>query len=809
MQVKKVKLALCLIVKPGEGKYLKRALDYTAKYVDGVFVTITGQDKEEEGICKKHNAHVSHFEWVNHFAKARNFNFSQVPKEYTHILWMDVDDLFRHTGDGGSDLGELKDHIQANLDVDCFLMNYAYAWDEWKNPVIIHLKIQIVKNDGCVEWAGALHEDFKAKRVLNIKLLKPYERLHITDDQRIDRARFRNLDIAKDEFKQRSEDPRSYWNLANSQKACGLNEDALKTFDEFLKRSESEDERYIAMLRMSEIYVFQKQYHKALDIIKYAIGTKPEYPDAYHVAGNLYFELQDFYRARDSYLMGLKKKPPKYEIVIYNPRDYDYYPLKNLARTYIELMLPSLAYECLKAALKVCPNDEQLKFILEAVRRERNHFNKVLRKVEELQKIKDIKKLEEELENIPENFKSHPAIIKIRNINFIKKTSSGKDLVIFCGQTPELWDPISVKEKGIGGSEEAVINLSTKWKEAGYNVTVYGNHGRDIKDFNGITYKPWWMWNAADKQDIVILWRLPMMLDHDINAGKVYLDMHDVIEEGEFTPLRLSRLDKIFVKSHAHRALFPSIPDEKFIILPNAIDMTLFDKHKDFTERDPYLLVNFSSPDRSLNSLLDIYAEVLKRVSPKIRAKVKLAWYYGWGLFEKLRTRPNDLEWRQMIDKKIKDLGDKFEGGTRINHEQVALMNLTAGALIYPSQFYEIDWVGGSKAQLAGAVIISTNYAATGEKNKYGVKIDVSHLPTKSGLDLSVSDPKVKEQFVQAIIKYLENPEAWDSAREQMMTWARREFDLDRISKEWVKEFEAPKIIKATGDILPHNTILK
>ncbi len=794
VRVERVKLALAMIVKPGEADYLKRALDYTAKYVDGVFITITGEDKEMEAICKKHSAFVSHFTWVHDFSKARNFNFKQVPKEYTHIFWMDSDDLFRDVNNGGSDLSNLKDYIEKNLDTDIFLMNYIYWWDEWKNPIIIHLKEQIIKNDDCVEWVGALHETFRAKRVLNVKLLKDIERLHISDEKRAHGARERNYEIALKEFKERPEDPRCLWNLANSQKACDLKEDALKVFDDFLKASESEDERYIAMLRMAEIYISQKEYHKALDIIKYAIGTKPDYPDAYHVAGNLYFELQDFHKARDSYLMGLKKKPPKYDIVIYNPRDYDYYPLKNLAKTYLELMMPTQAYGLLQACLKICPNDEQLKLIMEAVRREKNHFNNVLKKVAVLNKIKDKKKLEKALNDLPDNMQAHPAVLMIRNKNFVKKTSSGKDLTYFCAQTPEQWNPESVKTKGIGGSEEAVINLTKKWKEAGWNVTVYASVGRDVKVFDGVTYKPWWMFNAADRTDVLVLWRLPMMLDHELNAAKIFVDSHDVIEEGEFNQKRLAKIDKIFVKSKAHRDLYPNIPDEKFIILPNAVDFTLFDKHKN-TKRDPYFLVNFSSPDRSLNALLDIYAEVLKRVSPDIKKKVKMAWYYGWDLFEKLRTRPNDIEWRQKVQAKFAELGNKMEGGVRINHEQVAIMNLMAGALVYPSQFYEIDWVGGSKAQLAGCVPITSNYAAIGEKVKFGVKIDVSKLPVKSGLDLSISDPTTKEMFVNAIVDYLEDPEKWDKERIKMMEWARKEFDLDRISGEWIKEFQATKLI--------------
>ena len=94
----KIKIALCLIVKgtDEEAKLLFRVLQETSQYVDGIFITLTQKNKNaEEVVGSFANTNLSFYKWDNSFANARNYNFSQVPKEYTHILWMDADEIGR------------------------------------------------------------------------------------------------------------------------------------------------------------------------------------------------------------------------------------------------------------------------------------------------------------------------------------------------------------------------------------------------------------------------------------------------------------------------------------------------------------------------------------------------------------------------------------------------------------------------------------------------------------------------------------------------------------------------------------------
>lgn len=782
-----------MIVKPDdkEAELLSRALNYIALHVDGIFITITGKNEKVEQVAKMYGAKVSYYKWDFDFSAARNFNFGQVTKDFTHIIWQDADDVIR-----GAE--KLKETIKANRDVDAFTMNYLYWFDADKNPIVVHLKTQIVKNDNCVEWMGELHEDFKPNRELKQKLIEGIDRLHLTDQERVENNAKRNLEVAKSQAKKHPNDPRIWWNLGNSYKATGYNKEAMENFDKFLADSKSDDEKYIALLRMAEIYLAQGEYAKALVSGRMAIGTKPDYPDAYFTIGNICFEMKDFAAAKESYVMGLKKKPPVLQIIVYNPRDYDYIPLKNLARIYFNLGQPMMALTCLKQAREIVPGDKEIDNLIKMMEVEAKREEKVIMKVEKLAEAKNLEELKKGLDEVPDDLKSHPIICNIRNRNIIKQSSSGRDVVFFCGQTQEEWTPETAKEKGIGGSEEAIINLSSGLAKRGWNVVVYNSCGHQEQKFDGVIYRPFWSWNHFDKQDVTVFWRHPRLVDHPINSDKVYIDLHDAIGPGEFTEERLERITKIMVKSQAHRDLFPDVPDEKFFIAPNGIDLSLFENGP---ARDPYYIVNFSSPDRSLTATMDIFEEAYKRVSKDIQKRMRLGWFYGWQLFDTLRTAPAEKEWSEAAKGRFEALKAKGMaiGGERINHLDVARQNMKAGLLLYPSEFYEIDWVGGSKAQIAGAYVLTAGFAAQKEKVRTGMVISskktIKNWADIPGCDYSITDPKQKEMFVKALVDYLENVgenRFLEAGRKDAEKWAREKFDREKITDAWNDELRAP-----------------
>jgi hypothetical protein len=148
------KIALAMIVKDdSEVDILKRAVGSVIKDVDAIFITTTSTpNKKIQKFCKKINAHHSHFEWVNDFSAARNFNFSQVPSEYEWILWLDSDDVVQ-----GSETFQQAIQVAEANNIKAIFARYLYQVEldekgKIKNILIEHLRERIVRNDGTFEW---------------------------------------------------------------------------------------------------------------------------------------------------------------------------------------------------------------------------------------------------------------------------------------------------------------------------------------------------------------------------------------------------------------------------------------------------------------------------------------------------------------------------------------------------------------------------------------------------------------------------------------------------------------------------------
>ena len=263
--------------------------------------------------------------------------------------------------------------------------------------------------------------------------------------------------------------------------------------------------------------------------------------------------------------------------------------------------------------------------------------------------------------------------------------------------------------------------------------------------------------------------------------------MHDTIDEKELTPERVEKLYKIFVKSTFHRSLYPSIADEKFVIVPNGIDTTLFGGN---SGRDPRLVINTSSADRSLEGFLDCFEEIKKQV-PDAEAQ----WAYGWGVWD---TVPFDklqrAEWKAEIVARIKALGVKELG--RISHDEIAKLYQRANIFAYPSEFAEIDCISLSKAMAGGAIPVTTDFGAMGDKSGHG-GVFLHPSKTKDSwygpgkFHYEIIDPELKAKFVREAVKLLLNPPT-EQEREPMREWARHAFDWNTVADSWNEVLAAP-----------------
>jgi predicted O-linked N-acetylglucosamine transferase (SPINDLY family)/glycosyltransferase involved in cell wall biosynthesis len=532
---------------------------------------------------------------------------------------------------------------------------------------------------------------------------------------------------------------------------------ALRLFDRAIQVNPGDAGAFFN--RGNALYVLQ-QYQAAVESYDKAILLKPDFAETHHNRGSALSAMQQFQAAIESYDKAILLKPDYADAI------------GNWANTHQALMQYREALQNYEKAMLLRPEYESWK--------KTGIFDSVENQVAQIAKIEDKSLMKAALDALPLHLHSHPAVSSLRNANFVKTKSSGKDLVFYCLPTSEIWNPQTASAKGIGGSEEAVIWLSRLLQQRGWNVTVYAYCGAQEEDFDGVSWKPYWMWDHRDKQDVTVLWRYPQIATYEINSDKLIVDLHDTVAMEELTPERLQRIYRIFVKSSFHRSLFPNVPDEKFIIIPNGIDAKLFEGAAD---RDSLLLINTSSADRSLEAFIDCFEEIEKQV-PNVKAQ----WAYGWGVWDSFYSSDaQKLQWKTKMQERMKELGIEELG--RISHGEIAQLYHKANIFAYPSEFTEIDCISLSKAMAAGAIPVTTDFAAMGEKSQHGGVFIHSNKSTAywaqpDQFHFEIADPEQKAEFVREIVKLLLNPPS-ESEREPMREWARSTFDWNKIADSW------------------------
>jgi predicted O-linked N-acetylglucosamine transferase (SPINDLY family)/glycosyltransferase involved in cell wall biosynthesis len=525
--------------------------------------------------------------------------------------------------------------------------------------------------------------------------------------------------------------------------------------------AEAHFDRGNALFLLQQLQAAVQSYDKAIQL-------KPDYADAYHNRGTALHDLQQFQAAGESYDKAIALKP-------------DFAQASgNLTNNIQALMLYKATLEFYEKAMRLNPQYEHWK--------ESGDFDSVVNQAAQIAMIADKSEMKAALDALPLHLQTHPAVCNIRIANFAKTESSGRDIVFYCFPTDEIWSPRTAGAKGVGGSEEAVIWLSRLLQQRGWNVTVYSYAGAHEEEFDGVSWKPFWMWNYRDKQNVTVIWRYPYFTKFQINSDKVIVDLHDVAAEREFTAEGLQRTHKIFVKSRFHRSLLPHIPDHKFVIIPNGIDAELFEC---MGNRDPLLMINTSSADRSLEAFLDCFEEIKKQV-PNAKAQ----WAYGWGVWDVNHAADTRMmEWKVRIQQRMREIGVEECG--KISHNEVARLYREANIFAYPSEFAEIDCISLTKAMAAGAIPVTTDFAAMGEKSQHG---GVFIHSNKTNADWSqpgqflfgMSDPEQKAHFIRETVKLLLNPPD-EAARESMRSWARSTFDWCKVADAWNSALTSPE----------------
>lgn len=217
-----ITISLCMIVK-NEEDVIARCLNSVKEAIDEIIIVDTGSTDRTKEIATSLGAKVYDFEWINHFAAARNFSFQQATSDY--IMWLDADDVLMP-----EDLARLLELKQREpFNYDTVTMKYNLAFDENGKPTYSYRRNRLVKRSMNFEWIGPVHE------YLSVYGSSFHSDIAVTH-RKERHASNRNLDIYLARLEQGEEfTPRDQFYFANELRDHARYEEAIQWYDLFLE----------------------------------------------------------------------------------------------------------------------------------------------------------------------------------------------------------------------------------------------------------------------------------------------------------------------------------------------------------------------------------------------------------------------------------------------------------------------------------------------------------------------------------------------------------------------------------------------
>ena len=270
-------LGLVMIVK-NEERCLEKCLKAVRNLVDEIYITDTGSTDKTVEIAKKFGAHISHFDWINDFAAARNFSLEQSKCDWNLVL--DADEYLIE--------GKRKDiekFINGEEALGFVGRIDAYKEDDGelsKSKVFIP---RIIPNG--VKYRGAIHEQIDSA-LTGYQLPLIFEHDGYLQEGKGER----NLEILLKELKNKENDPYILYQIAKTLWLLKRFKEADKYFSEFYKNSKNIKADYRRIGITSYIYnlLELKKIDDGIKIIENEKNNLKNSADFYFACGIFYMQ---------------------------------------------------------------------------------------------------------------------------------------------------------------------------------------------------------------------------------------------------------------------------------------------------------------------------------------------------------------------------------------------------------------------------------------------------------------------------------------------------------------------------------------
>lgn len=342
----------------------------------------------------------------------------------------------------------------------------------------------------------------------------------------------------------------------------------------------------------------------------------------------------------------------------------------------------------------------------------------------------------------------------------------------------EKWCWTNSVEQGIGGSETSHVEMAWRLARQGHEVITYAPvpWEKGCQEWRGTK------WYPLEEVDYNLagtwmIYRSPSTIDkfdHSRTDQKfclIYQDYHypDLTEE------RTEKFDwhMTLCKAHGYDLLrrYPTIQD-KLWLSSNGLKVDLIEEieAEGIPKRNPYKMIFTSSPDRGLKYVIQSFLRA-KEFVPQL----ELHAFYGFNNLSKLKWATKQIEELEIL---LKSPGVRWHG--RVSQKELYKEWMSAAIWCYQTNFLETSCITSMEAQGMGAIPIFNPVYALGENVQFGVPIYGD----------AYDDPLTRSRYVGEIVRLATNHELQDKIREKMIPWARKRFDWEVFTQQWICEAE-------------------
>ena len=271
-----ITLSLAMIVK-NEGATIERALNCARLFADEMIVVDTGSTDDTVAKANAMGAKVRHFGWIDDFAAARNYSFSQCAMDW--VIWLDGDDVI--SPENQNRILDLKRSVLDD-ELEAIYLRYVYPpFEQWRE----RMARRDLFTQHKLRWKSPVHEYIDGIDGSKVKHVEAISIVHDTPPNRHALKKDRNISILRRHCASGLTDDRSLYIYSVECLHSLLRQEGEQVLDRFFSQVKICEYRYEILSKMYNFFIHFGEPQRAVEALGGAIVEDPSRAEAYYKLG--------------------------------------------------------------------------------------------------------------------------------------------------------------------------------------------------------------------------------------------------------------------------------------------------------------------------------------------------------------------------------------------------------------------------------------------------------------------------------------------------------------------------------------------